>query len=95
MPFVKKLFSAILLQLHNRCASQVKPECTLGEHRIHILPPTVICPIVLDRQRSFTKEYKRSGLQRSESQTPVDCNHSVRTPYIAHVKTFYLICPFI
>ncbi|PNF20388.1 Diacylglycerol kinase beta [Cryptotermes secundus] len=64
------------ITLHNRCASQVKPECMLGDHRIHILPPTAICPIVLDRQRSFTKEYKRSGLQRSESQTPADCNNS-------------------
>ncbi|PSN29335.1 Diacylglycerol kinase beta [Blattella germanica] len=63
------------ITLHNRCASQVKPECALGDHRMHILPPTAICPIVLDRQRSITKEYKRSGLHRSESQTPADCNN--------------------
>ncbi|XP_068225402.1 diacylglycerol kinase 1 isoform X4 [Palaemon carinicauda] len=53
------------LRLHNRCASQVKPECTFGEHRIHVLPPTAICPIILDRQRSITKEKK--DLHRSES----------------------------
>ncbi|KAK7065337.1 Diacylglycerol kinase N-terminus [Halocaridina rubra] len=53
------------LRLHNRCASQVKPECTFGEHRIHVLPPTAICPIILDRQRSISKEKK--DLQRSES----------------------------
>ncbi|XP_067004259.1 diacylglycerol kinase 1 [Anabrus simplex] len=64
------------LTLHNRCASQVKPECSLGDHRTHILPPTAICPIVLDRQRSISKESKRSGLQRSESQTPADSNSS-------------------
>jgi hypothetical protein len=93
-PFFKMLLLTISLQLHNRCASQVKPECTLGDHRVHILPPTAICPIVLDRQRSITKEYKRSGLQRSESQTPADCNNSVRrgslkgkiTPYTAYMK---------
>ncbi|PSN42095.1 Diacylglycerol kinase 1 [Blattella germanica] len=67
------------ITLHNRCASQVKPECALGDHRMHILPPTAICPIVLDRQRSITKEYKRSGLHRSESQTPADCNNLVRS----------------
>nr|CAD7454145.1 unnamed protein product [Timema tahoe] len=65
------------ITLHNRCASQVKPDCNLGEHRINILPPTAICPIVLDRQRSITKEFKSSrGLHRSDSQTPSDSNHS-------------------
>ncbi|XP_024084657.1 diacylglycerol kinase 1 [Cimex lectularius] len=58
------------ITLHNRCASQVKPECNLGENRVHILPPTAICPVVLDRQRSITRDK-----QRSESHTP-DSNSS-------------------
>ena len=62
-------FRLLLLQLHNRCASQVKPECSLGEHRVHILPPTSICPIVLDRQVSTCKD--RRSLTRSESHAPV------------------------
>lgn len=59
----------VYLQLHNRCASQVKPECTLGEHRVHILPPTSICPIVLDRQVSTCRD--RRSLTRSESHLPI------------------------
>lgn len=59
-----------LFQLHNRCASQVKPECTLGEHRVHILPPTSICPIILDRQVSTCRD--RRSLTRSESHLPIN-----------------------
>lgn len=40
------------MTLHNRCANNVKIECTLGKFGNFILPPTSICPAVLDRQRS-------------------------------------------
>ena len=60
-----KLLLTFCPQLHNRCASQVKPECNFGEHRVHVLPPTAICPTVLDRQKSISKE--KRDVQRSES----------------------------
>ena len=44
------------LTLHNRCASHVSPECTLGVNGVHVLPPISICPTVLDRQHSVAKE---------------------------------------
>ena len=55
--FIKTSF--ISLQYHNRCAAQVNPECRLGLNKVHVLPPTSICPTVLDRQRSVSKEKHR------------------------------------
>ena len=83
------------LQLHNRCASQVKPECTLGEHRVHILPPTSICPTVLDRQVSTCRD--RKSLTRSESHLPTSdvtqlpLKSSVKPPDPLHLIVTCLI----
>ncbi|XP_077524841.1 diacyl glycerol kinase 1 isoform X4 [Amblyomma americanum] len=54
------------MTLHNHCAPQVKPDCALGPHRDHILPPTSICPAVLERQRSVGSGQKKA-LSRSDS----------------------------
>ncbi|XP_068670745.1 diacylglycerol kinase beta-like isoform X2 [Montipora foliosa] len=36
--------------VHNKCATNVVPECNLGEHREHILPPVSISPAGLNRK---------------------------------------------
>jgi len=64
------------LTLHNRCASHVNPECSLGVNRVHVLPPVSICPTILDRQHSVAKE-KHSQRSRKSRQDPNECSQVV------------------
>ncbi|XP_030642149.1 diacylglycerol kinase beta isoform X1 [Chanos chanos] len=49
------------ITLHNKCASNVKPECDGGPLRDHTLLPSYICPVVLERH---------SVVKRGESDSP-------------------------
>ncbi|XP_028291460.1 diacylglycerol kinase beta isoform X3 [Gouania willdenowi] len=49
------------ITLHNKCVSNVRPECDGGAVRDHTLLPAYICPVVLDRQ---------SVVKRGEGESP-------------------------
>ncbi|XP_072105896.1 diacylglycerol kinase beta-like isoform X2 [Mobula birostris] len=57
--------------LHNECVPQEKEECDCGPLKDHVLPPSAIYPVVLDRQNSLKK--------KEEDSSSIDGEHPITT----------------
>lgn len=85
------------LKLHNKCASQVKTDCDFGEFSEHILPPTAICPAVLERQRKDRKDINCSesfteNVQSLSSQLPTTSSFQI-TPVPGTIPILVFVNP--
>uniref|UniRef100_A0A8C9TC48 Diacylglycerol kinase n=1 Tax=Scleropages formosus TaxID=113540 RepID=A0A8C9TC48_SCLFO len=66
------------LTLHNKCVSNVRPECDGGALRDHILLPSYICPVVLVRSSDRQSVVKRSDGESPPSTSPEDSSLSFK-----------------